>query len=86
MQVLFCATRTVLHNKNRSSTLVSSRKVTFFLRILLKGTNTFKIAHLYEMSVCWYGYAWKAWEMSVSGACQAILSEGYQNNAVGKQK
>ena len=50
MQVLVCATCTILRNKNRSSVLVSSRKVTFFLRIFLKGTNTFKIAHLYEMS------------------------------------
>ena len=38
------------------------------------------------MSAGMIGYAWQAWEMSVSGACQAILSEGYQNNAVGKQK
>ena len=28
----------------------------------------------------------EAWEMSVSGACQAILSARYQNNAVRKQK
>ena len=49
IQVLFCATCTILHNKNRSSALVSSRKSTFFLRIFLEGTNTFKIAHLYEI-------------------------------------
>ena len=48
--MLSCATRTILDNKNRSSALVSSRKVKFFLRILLKRTNTFKIAHLDEMS------------------------------------
>ena len=49
IQVLFCDTCTILHNKNRSSALVSSRKSTFFLRIFLEGTNTFKIAHLYEI-------------------------------------
>lgn len=36
IQVLFCATCTILHNKNRSSALFSSIKVTFFLRIFLK--------------------------------------------------
>ena len=36
IQVLFCATCTILHNKNGSSALFSSIKVTFFLRIFLK--------------------------------------------------
>lgn len=36
IQVLFCATCTILHNKNRSSALFSSIKFTFYLRIFLK--------------------------------------------------
>lgn len=72
--MLFCATRKILYNKYRSSALVLSKKVTFFLRILLKRTNTFKIAHLYEMSAGMFMRG-KAWEMFlVSGACHAILS------------